>query len=170
MLFFSINATASQKKNLPPATLKKISAVLSKHLKFEKKVVEVTLAFVGTKTMQTLNHDFRGKNKPTNVLSFPQFTSAELKKHKADIMYLGDVILHLPTLRSEALSLKKPINHHLIHLVVHGVLHLLGYDHMNNTDAHTMEKHEKTILGKLGIKDPYLLIEPAKTTQQKKKR
>jgi probable rRNA maturation factor len=168
MLTLILNATAADKKLLPPAALKKISAQLSKHLKF-KHPVEAALAFVPAKTIQSLNHDFRGKKKPTNVLSFPQFTHGELKKikpTKKEIIYLGDIILCKTVVVSETLKLKKPLNHHLIHLVVHGVLHLLGYDHMNNADAKRMETLEKAILAELGVSDPYVIDMP-KTKKKK---
>ncbi len=160
MLTLTLHANAADKKLLPPAMLKKISAHLSKHLKFEKKSFEASLAFVSSKAIQTFNHDFRGKKKPTNVLSFPQFTPAELKKLKplkTQTIYLGDIILCKKIIVSETLKLKKPLNHHLIHLVVHGALHLLGYDHMRNAEAKRMETLEKRILAGLGIGDPYVI-------------
>lgn len=160
MLTLTLHTNAATKKLLPAATLKKISVQIAKHIKFEKKPGEVTVAFVAPKVIQELNHDFRGKKKPTNVLSFPQFSGAELKKlkpKKNEIIYLGDVILCLTVIKQEAKNLKKTLNHHLIHLVVHGVLHLIGYDHMKDTDAKRMETLEKAILKGLGIKDPYIL-------------
>ncbi len=170
MLVLSLNASGADKKLLPPAMLKKIAAHCSTHLGFEKKSFEAALAFVPPKTIQSLNHDFRGKNKPTNVLSFPQFTTAELKKLKPSAkqtIYLGDIILCKTVIVSETLKLKKPLNHHLIHLVVHGVLHLLGYDHMNNAESLRMETLEKVILAGLGIKDPYVIDEPKRERKKK---
>ncbi|MDX1921716.1 MAG: rRNA maturation RNase YbeY [Alphaproteobacteria bacterium] len=170
MLVLTLNAKAADQRLLPPAQLKKITAQLSKHLGFDKKSFEAALAFVPAKTIQSLNHDFRGKKKPTNVLSFPQFTPAELKKLKPSAkqtIYLGDIILCKTVIVSEALKLKKPLNHHLIHLVVHGVLHLLGYDHMNNTESLRMETLEKVILAGLGIDDPYVIDEPKRERKKK---
>ena len=169
MITLTLNAGAKEKKLLPPALLKKISAHLSTALDFEKKSAEATIAFVSAKTIQSLNHDFRGKKKTTNVLSFPQFTPAELKKlkpTKQQTIYLGDIILCDAVIRKEALTLKKPGNHHLIHLVVHSVLHLLGYDHMKAEKAKRMETLEKAILSGLGISDPYVIDVP----KQKNKR
>ncbi len=160
MLRLTLNAKATDKKLLSPAILKKICTHIAKHAGLEKQSFEASLAFVTPKAIQTLNHDFRGKNKPTNVLSFPQFTPAELKKlkpAKTETIYLGDIILCKKVIVSETLKLKKPLNHHLIHLVVHGTLHLLGYDHMRNADAKRMETLEKRILAGLGINDPYVI-------------
>lgn len=160
MLRLTLNAKASDKKLLSPAALKKICTHIAKHAGLEKASFEASLAFVSPKSIQTLNHDFRGKNKPTNVLSFPQFTPAELKKlkpKKTETVYLGDIILCKKVIVSETLKLKKPLNHHLIHLVVHATLHLLGYDHMRDTDAKRMETLEKRILAGLGIKNPYVI-------------
>ncbi|MBY0429440.1 MAG: rRNA maturation RNase YbeY [Alphaproteobacteria bacterium] len=168
MLTLTLHASAADKKLLPPATLKKISALLSKHLKFEKRSFEASLAFVSPAAIQTLNHDFRGKKKPTNVLSFPQFTPAESKKLKPaknETIYLGDIILCKKIIVSETLKLKKPLNHHLIHLVVHGTLHLLGYDHMGNAESRRMETLEKRILAGLGIGDPYIIELPKTRTK-----
>ncbi len=173
MLTLQLHANTADKKLLPPAQLKKIAAHLSNHLGFNKKLFEASLAFVDAKTIQSLNHDFRGKKKPTNVLSFPQFTPAELKKLKPsakEVIYLGDIILCKKVIVSETLKLKKPLNHHLIHLVVHGTLHLLGYDHMNNAEAKRMETLEKALLAGLGIKDPYVIDEPPKTKAQRNKK
>lgn len=170
MLNLELHAKAADKKLLPPAQIKKIATHLSKHLGFDKKSFEASLAFVDAKTIQSLNHDFRGKKKPTNVLSFPQFTPTELKKLKPSAkqtVYLGDIILCKKVIVSETLKLKKPLNHHLIHLVVHGTLHLLGYNHMNNAEAKRMETLEKAILAGLGINDPYVIDEPKKRNKKK---
>ena len=170
MLTLTLHASAVDKKLLSPAILKKISAHCSKHLNLEKQSYEASLAFVSPAAIQNLNHDYRGKKKPTNVLSFPQFTPAELKilkPAKHETVYLGDIILCKKIIVSETLKLKKPLNHHLIHLVVHGTLHLLGYDHMGNTEAKRMETLEKRILAGLGISDPYILELPKKRSNKK---
>jgi probable rRNA maturation factor len=163
MLTLTLHANAADKKLLPPRMLKKISAQLSEHLKLEQHAYEASIAFISAKAIQTLNHDFRGLKKTTNILSFPQFTLAELKKLKPrnlkkqnETIYLGDIILCKKIIVSETLKLKKPLNHHLIHLVVHGTLHLLGYDHMRNAEAKRMETLEKRILAEFGVGDPYV--------------
>lgn len=171
MIVFNFNATAAQKKLVPAKTLHAIRAELSRQLKFDKQAAEVTLAFVSARQMQSINHDFRGKNKATNVLSFPHHTPRELKHavlQKNDALYLGDVLLCLPYLRKEALSLKKPVNHHLIHLIVHGVLHLVGYDHVRNADAEKMERRETEILASLGVASPYKPQAPSRKNYPKR--
>jgi len=95
-----------------------------------------------------LNGRFRAKPKPTNVLSFPATKGAEPG-------FLGDVVLAQETIARESAEQGTPLAHHIQHLVVHGVLHLYGYDHDNNTDAEKMEATEIVILSKLGIADPY---------------
>lgn len=115
---------------------------------------EVAIVFDDDAALQALNRDFRGKDKPTNVLSFPADpTSVGAPFEEAQS--LGDVILSLDTLGREAKALEIPPQDHATHLVVHGVLHLLGFDHMDETQATEMEALETEILGTLGIADPY---------------
>ncbi|MEI9990428.1 MAG: rRNA maturation RNase YbeY [Rhizomicrobium sp.] len=97
--------------------------------------------------LKTLNRDFRGKDKPTNVLSFPAPANAE--------GYIGDVALAYETTREEARAAGKRLADHATHLVVHGVLHLLGFDHVTERQAKEMEPLETRILAELGIADPY---------------
>lgn len=94
-----------------------------------------------------LNQQFRDKDQPTNVLSFP---AAENPEH-----HLGDVALAFETCLREAKEQSKPLAHHLQHLVTHGVLHLLGYDHITDTEADQMEGLERIVLAGLGVPDPY---------------
>jgi probable rRNA maturation factor len=96
--------------------------------------------------VRALNHQFRGKNKNTNVLSFPARAGGD---------YLGDVALAYGVTQKEAQSAGKRFSDHASHLVVHGVLHLLGFDHVKPRDAAVMEPMETDILRKLGIADPY---------------
>jgi len=101
--------------------------------------------------LRRLNHVYRGKDKPTNVLSFP----AEADAPRGQPLHLGDVALSLTTLRREAREQRKPLSHHFCHLVVHGVLHLAGYDHETEAEAAEMEPLEVRILAGLSIADPY---------------
>jgi probable rRNA maturation factor len=98
-------------------------------------------------SIQALNRDHRGKDAPTNVLSFPAAPSA--KPH------LGDVALAFETCAREAAEGGKPLAEHLQHLVAHGVLHLLGWDHQTEAEAEAMEAHERVLLASLGRPDPY---------------
>jgi len=95
--------------------------------------------------LKTLNTDFRGKRKATNVLSFPSDAPD----------YAGDIALAHGVTKAEAVQAKKRFADHAAHLVVHGVLHLAGYDHMTERDARVMEPLETKILARLGIADPY---------------
>jgi probable rRNA maturation factor len=103
--------------------------------------------------IRTLNKNWRGIDKPTNVLSFPALQS-ERTADNAPRM-LGDIASAYETTRSEADAEHKPFDHHLSHLAVHGFLHLVGYDHENDNDAEIMEGLERDILAQLGIPDPY---------------
>lgn len=104
--------------------------------------------------IHVLNRDYRNKDKPTNVLSFPQL-SEEMNIHPEMPVLLGDIVLALETLQREAETQQKPLVAHVTHLVVHGMLHLLGYDHENDEDAAEMEKLESDILSDLGYDNPY---------------
>ncbi len=107
--------------------------------------------------VQQLNQQFRGKDAPTNVLSFCADTSDQPMPDDGETM-LGDIILAYEVIQEEALEQDKPFTHHFSHMVVHGLLHLLGYDHMNETDAETMETIERHILALLHIPDPYNIL------------
>jgi len=103
--------------------------------------------------LRELNRDFRGQDKPTNVLSFP---SDEKPKPGAPMVLLGDVVLAYETVAREAHAQGKSLAEHAAHMVVHGVLHLLGFDHeRNEVDAQRMEALETQVLAKLGIPNPY---------------
>lgn len=122
--------------------------------------LEATIVLAGATRVRALNKTYRGKDKPTDVLSFPQLTRTQIARHlrapkKNKALYLGDVLLCLPVMRTGARAREKPLKHHAIHLIVHGVLHLLGYDHMKLRGVAAMEKLEKSILADLGIPDPY---------------
>jgi probable rRNA maturation factor len=105
--------------------------------------------------IRTLNSNWRGIDKPTNVLSFPALQpEGEWKPGDAPRM-LGDIAIAYETMRREADEEHKPLDHHLSHLAVHGFLHLIGYDHENDGDAEEMEALETEILAHLGIPDPY---------------
>jgi probable rRNA maturation factor len=107
----------------------------------------LTVLLTSDAKLKELNRDFRGKNKPTNVLSFPAAENAD--------GYRGDVALAYGVTLKEAEAAGKAFADHASHLVVHGVLHLAGYDHEKNRDAQVMEPLEVKILKRLGIADPY---------------
>ena len=103
-----------------------------------------TILMAGDKTLRALNRDFRGKDKPTNVLSFPGRDG-----------YAGDIAIAYGVTAREAKAAAKSLADHATHLVVHGVLHLAGYDHERPKDASVMEPLEVKILKRLGVADPY---------------
>lgn len=127
---------------------------------------EISLVLGDDALLHELNRDYRGKNKPTNVLSFPamELVPGELVPGEpverpvlpaVSIVPLGDVAIAYETTASEAREQGKTVSAHLSHLVVHGVLHLLGYDHMTKAQATDMETLETAVLARFGLSDPY---------------
>ena len=117
---------------------------------------EVTVRFVDTEEGQALNSDYRGRDKPTNVLSFPFEGPVGVT-----LPLLGDLILCHPVVVREAQAQAKRLHDHYAHLVVHGMLHLLGYDHIEEAEAEEMEGLERRILTDFAIPDPYLATPPS---------
>ena len=113
---------------------------------------EVSLVFTNDAEIRGINAEWRSQDKPTNVLSFPAFP---LTPGKMPGPMLGDIIFAEETLTREAAELGKSFDDHLTHLLVHGFLHLFGYDHMDDEEAEKMEGLETRILGELGLSDPY---------------
>ncbi|MDR1076775.1 MAG: rRNA maturation RNase YbeY [Xanthomonadaceae bacterium] len=111
---------------------------------------ELSIRLVDAEEGRDLNHRYRGKDYATNVLSFP----AELPEG-LDLPLLGDLALCAPVVAREAEEQRKPLAHHYAHLTVHGVLHLLGWDHREHDAAERMEQLEREILSRLDIPDPY---------------
>lgn len=112
---------------------------------------DLALRVVDEAESQTLNSRYRGKNAPTNVLSFPQSIPADVGE-----ILLGDIVICAPLVANEARAQGKTLAAHYAHLVVHGVLHLCGYDHIDDDQAQRMEELECTILARLDVADPYL--------------
>ncbi len=118
--------------------------------------VTVSLCFVGADESEQLNRRYRDRQYPADVLSFPSAVPAALRE-QFDSEPLGDIVVCAELAQREALSRDRPVDHHWAHLVIHGCLHLLGYDHAARKDAADMEKIEIEILRNLGIPDPYLV-------------
>ena len=115
-----------------------------------RKPAALSIRIVGAREGRALNLQYRGKDYATNVLSFP----VELPRGVASPL-LGDIVICAPVVVREARAQRKPIRDHYAHLTMHGVLHLLGFDHQNEHDSAEMEALETRVLGGLGIPDPY---------------
>jgi len=118
---------------------------------------EVSLVFTDDASIREINAEWRDQDKPTNVLSFPAFP---LQPGKMPGPMLGDIIIARETVEREAVDLEKSFSDHLTHLLVHGFLHLFGYDHMEKHEAEEMEDLETRILAVLGLSDPYAGQDP----------
>jgi probable rRNA maturation factor len=118
-------------------------------------LVSLSIKLSDNGEVQTLNAEWRGKDKPTNVLSFPMLEAGELHKIKGTEVLLGDIILAQGVCVAEAKEKGIPLADHVAHLIVHGTLHLLGYDHVDDAEAETMEMLEVKALASLGIANPY---------------
>lgn len=112
----------------------------------------VSLLFTGDAEIQVLNREWRGRDKPTNVLSFP---APEMLNPGDELQPLGDIIVAHETVAREAAEEGKQFDHHLTHLIVHGFLHIMGYDHETDEEAEEMEELERKALQTLAIHDPY---------------
>ncbi|GAB6067403.1 rRNA maturation RNase YbeY [Methylothermus subterraneus] len=116
----------------------------------EGEIAEISLAIVGEEEMAALNWRFRRREGPTNVLSFPFAAPSDLP-----LAFLGDVVICAPVVAREAAAYGKAESAHFAHMVVHGVLHLRGFDHLTEEQAEAMEGREREILARLGFQDPY---------------
>ena len=121
-----------------------------------------SLLFTSDTEVHALNREWRGKDKPTNVLSFPMLLPEQIKDiTRTDLgeVLLGDIVLAYGTCAREAADRAVSVEAHATHLIVHGTLHLLGYDHMKDWEAEAMEALEREIMATLGLHDPYEPVE-----------
>jgi probable rRNA maturation factor len=141
---------ATDKTAVPPSS--SLRRWAKKAMDNQIKNAEVTLRIVGAEEMTQLNSQYRHKKGPTNVLSFPIElpTGIEL-----DVPMLGDIVICTDVVVQEAIEQGKPLEAHWAHMVVHGIFHLLGYDHENEHDANIMEGLETKVMLSLGFADPY---------------
>lgn len=137
----------------PAAKVPWVRRVVAAAMPPEHAACELAVVFTDDAAIRTLNARFRGRDAPTNVLSFPPppFSVAGPGQSAP----LGDVVIAFETAQAEAAAQGKEFIHHVTHLLVHGVLHLLGYDHQSDAEAELMEMRERAVLRELGIPDPY---------------
>jgi len=133
-------------KGLAPTVKRAAEALL---LRRKLKKTALTVVLTNDMEIQTLNRDYRKKNKPTNVLSFVDGSVDD------GMRQLGDVILSYDTIAREAVEQNKKLKHHIMHLTIHGGLHLLGFDHESEAEANAMESIEIATLARMGIANPY---------------
>lgn len=125
-------------------------------LSLPDKNYHVNIVLTDDAALRELNRDFRHKDKATNVLSFPQIDDFnKIDGLLQDPIALGDIFLAYETISAEALEQNKSLRDHVAHLLVHGLLHLVGFDHQNDADAEEMEAHEVAVLARVGIENPY---------------
>lgn len=127
------------------------------HLTASARAVEVSVRLTSDEAVRVLNDSWRDKDKPTNVLSFPLAKPDEFSQTMiaGPELLLGDIVLARGVCVAEAADKGISVDHHATHLLVHGTLHLLGYDHLDDTTAEDMEAREVRALSRLGIADPY---------------
>jgi probable rRNA maturation factor len=135
------------------------AAAASAALKGAQVTGDLVVLLTGDETVRDLNARFRGQDQPTNVLSFPAPAHAPLGEN--DERFLGDIALAFGVCIQEAQAQSKSLGVHLQHLVAHGVLHLVGYDHVSDGEAEVMEALERRILAGLGVADPYAIHDEA---------
>jgi probable rRNA maturation factor len=147
-----VTAAGWQAEPETEALVQRAIEAAAKHASASARACEVAIVLTDDSGIKTLNRDWRGIDKPTNVLSFP---AAATPGREAEPRMLGDIAIAYETTAREARDEGKPFGHHLSHLVVHGFLHLVGYDHEDDAEAETMESLERTILKSLSVPDPY---------------
>lgn len=163
MLDIAIDADAEWDSSKDWATLARSAATAAiaesafPRLGQGERLVELSVRLAGDDEVHALNAEWRGKDKPTNVLSFPMTDEAGLDTSAAagPELMLGDIILARGVCTAEAADKGVALEDHAAHLMVHGTLHLLGYDHMDDDSAADMEGREVRALARLGIADPY---------------
>ena len=176
-LIIDIAVAAEWKRALrtPAAICRRAAAAafeaVAKTRKPRARSVELAIVLTSDAAVKRLNALYRGKNKPTDVLSFPAWLGSGPEAGARETI-LGDVVIARATSARDAKAEHKPLEEHLAHLVVHGVLHLLGYDHEDDGDARAMERLEISVLKTLGIANPYFARElkaPARKRSVRKK-
>lgn len=146
---------SSEDDEEPPSAAQLIAWSQRAYAVCNSQTASVSLRIVSRAEMQVLNATYRGKDKPTNVLSFPCELDLQIAK-QLDDPPLGDIVICDAVVRDEAQQQKKTLHDHYAHMVCHGILHLCGYDHQTDSQAEEMEALEEQLLANYGIKSPYL--------------
>ena len=149
----SINILNHEFKDLSSELEAKLE-LLAKHILFDqnKNQLSINLKLISSNEMMKLNEEFREKRTDTNVLSFP--ADGEIQKISGE---LGDIAISIPYVQSESKNLNRDLDDHMMHLLAHGILHLLGFDHQKDQDANIMEAQEIKYLEFFKIANPYLI-------------
>jgi probable rRNA maturation factor len=145
---------ASARWHKAPRAARLVRRIITAAAPTSARNAELSVILTNDRAIGALNRQWRGRDKPTNVLSFPtpKLVSKSVSKARH---HLGDIVIAYETTAKEARDEGKPFDHHLAHLALHGFLHLLGYDHESHRQAETMERRERLILARLGVPDPY---------------
>lgn len=156
-----VHTPLAEVPDAPACIAKAVNATLSQALTGAVCPMELYVELTDNDHSQQLNAEYRGKDYATNVLSFPATEPDDLSDAMrfslagGPPVLLGDLVIASAVVEVEAKEQNKPVEHHFMHMIVHGVLHLLGYDHIEDIQADEMENLEKQILGSLNIPDPY---------------
>ena len=148
-MIIDLQIACEQESGLP--TAEQIEQWATAAIQLQSNEVEMTVRIVDEAESHELNLNYRGKDRPTNVLSFPFECPDEV-----ELPLLGDLVICRQVVEREAQEQDKPVMAHWAHMVVHGSLHLLGYDHIEDDEAEEMESLETQIMTELGFADPYL--------------
>ena len=152
-LFVDLQIATAENVSLPELNLleKWIQTALFAGSETARDEAELTVRIVDKAESQQLNYQYRGKDKPTNVLSFPFQNPPGIS-----LPLLGDLVICRQVVENEAVEQNKTLTEHWAHMLIHGTLHLLGYDHIDSQEAFVMESLETKLLVELGFSDPYL--------------
>jgi probable rRNA maturation factor len=157
---------ASARWRKAPQASRLVRRVIASAAPARARKAELSVILTADRAIGALNRQWRGQDKPTNVLSFPTpklvakpgskpASKSASKSRRGGAHHLGDIVIAYETTAKEARAEGKPFDHHLAHLALHGFLHLLGYDHESHRQAEIMERRERLILARLGVPDPY---------------
>ena len=150
-------STKKEIKKITKRALNSIMSILKINI-VQNVVIDISIILTNDKVIKNSNNNYRNIDKPTNVLSFPMYEKEVVKElnQNGNYVLLGDIILSIDTIIRESNEQKKQFSDHLTHLVVHSILHLFGFDHINEIEAKYMESIEIKVLKIFGINNPYL--------------